>query len=41
MKDPYFKMSTFILDPKAFGNVQPLIDELKKLWENDVETYDV
>jgi len=41
MKDPYLMMSTFILDPKAFWNVQPLIDELKEQWKNGVETYDV
>ena len=45
MKDPYFVMSTLILGPRAPGNdidvyLQPLIDELKKLWETGVETYD-
>ena len=45
MKDPYFIMSTLIPGPRAPGNdidvyLQPLIDELKELWENGVETYD-
>jgi len=45
MKDPYFIMSTLIPGPKAPGNdidvyLQPLIDELKELWDNGVQTYD-
>jgi len=45
MKDPYFIMSTLIPCPKALGNdidvyLQPLIDELKELWDNGVQTYD-
>ncbi|GLT40744.1 hypothetical protein SLA2020_148570 [Shorea laevis] len=45
MKDPYFMLSMLIPGPKAPGNdidvyLQPLIDELKDLWENGVETYD-
>ena len=45
MKDPYFMMSLLILSPKAPGNdidiyLEPLIDELKCLWEIGVETYD-
>jgi len=45
MKDPYFIMSTLIPGPKALGNdidvyLQPLIDELKELWDNGVQTYD-
>jgi len=43
MKDPNFIISTFIPSPRALGNdidvyLQPLIDEVKKLWENGVET---
>ena len=38
-------MSTLIPGPKAPGNdidvyLQPLIDELKELWDNGVQTYD-
>jgi len=45
MKYPYFIMSTLIHGPKALGNdidvyLQPLIDELKELWNNGVQTYD-
>ena len=45
MKDSYFIMSTLIPGPKAPRNdidvyLQPLIDELKELWEKGVETYD-
>ena len=45
MKDPYFMMSLLIPGPKSPGNdidvyLEPLIDELKCLWETGVETYD-
>lgn len=46
MKDPFIFMSLLIPGPKSPGNdidvyLRPLIDELKDLWENGVETYDV
>uniref|UniRef100_A0A2N9GHE4 Transposase-associated domain-containing protein n=1 Tax=Fagus sylvatica TaxID=28930 RepID=A0A2N9GHE4_FAGSY len=42
---PFWIMSMFIPGPKSPGNdidvyLQPLIDELKQLWEHGVETYD-
>jgi len=45
LKDPYFILSTLIPGPRVPGNdidvyLQPLIDELKELWEIGVETYD-
>ncbi|XP_062012557.1 uncharacterized protein LOC133729103 isoform X3 [Rosa rugosa] len=45
MKDPYFMMSLLIPGPRAPGNdidvfLQPLIKELKQLWEVGVDTYD-
>ncbi|XP_062009115.1 uncharacterized protein LOC133725758 isoform X2 [Rosa rugosa] len=45
MKDPYFMMSLLIPGPRAPGNdidvfLQPLIKELKELWEIGVATYD-
>ncbi|XP_059671020.1 uncharacterized protein LOC132316559 [Cornus florida] len=45
MKQPYFILSTLIPDPKGPGNdidvyLQPLIEELKELWIDRVETYD-
>ncbi|XP_055830880.1 uncharacterized protein LOC129899907 [Solanum dulcamara] len=44
MKDPYFMMTLLIPGPKSPGNdidvyLQPMIDELKELWDG-VETYD-
>jgi len=46
MKNPYFILSTLIPGLRALGNnfdinLQPLIDKLKELWENGIETYDV
>ncbi|XP_057249394.1 uncharacterized protein LOC125495744 [Beta vulgaris subsp. vulgaris] len=45
MKPEYFMLSLSIPGPKSPGNdidvyLQPLIDELKELWEDGVETYD-
>ena len=45
MKDPYFMMSLLIPSPKCPGNdidvyLQPLVEELRELWEKGVETYD-
>ena len=45
MKQPYLMLTLLIPGEKAPGNdidvyLQPLIDELKELWENGVETYD-
>ncbi|XP_057803224.1 uncharacterized protein LOC131018523 [Salvia miltiorrhiza] len=45
MKEPYFMLSLLIPGPSAPGNdidiyLQPLIAELKDLWELGVETYD-
>jgi hypothetical protein len=45
MKQPYFIMSMLIPDPKSLGNdidvyLQPLVEELKDLWEVGIETYD-
>ena len=45
MKDPYFMMSLLILGPKCPRNdidvyLQPLVEELRELWEKGVETYD-
>ncbi|GLT85932.1 hypothetical protein SLE2022_041010 [Rubroshorea leprosula] len=44
-KDSYLMLSMLIHGPKALGNdidvyLQPLIDELRDLWENGVEVYD-
>eukprot|EP00268_Persea_americana_P004200 TRINITY_DN11326_c0_g1_i4.p1 TRINITY_DN11326_c0_g1~~TRINITY_DN11326_c0_g1_i4.p1 ORF type:complete len:166 (-),score=17.40 TRINITY_DN11326_c0_g1_i4:1313-1810(-) len=46
MKEPFLFMSLLIPGPKAFGNdidvyLVPLIDELKELWENGIETFDI
>ncbi|KAF5457849.1 hypothetical protein F2P56_021926 [Juglans regia] len=45
MKDPYLMLSLLIPGPKAPGNdidvyLQPLVNELKDLWENGIDTYD-
>ncbi|XP_021721360.1 uncharacterized protein LOC110688918 [Chenopodium quinoa] len=45
MKPEYFMLSLLIPGPKSPGNdidiyMQPLIDELKELWESGAETYD-
>lgn len=45
MKQPYFMLSILIPGPSAPGNnidvyLEPLVDELKELWEVGVETYD-
>ena len=45
MKQSFFMLSLLIPSPNAIGNdidvyLQPLIDELKELWDNGVETYD-
>ncbi|XP_042974803.1 uncharacterized protein LOC122306440 [Carya illinoinensis] len=45
MKDPYLMLSLLIPGPRAPGNdidvfMRPLIDELIKLWEEGVPTYD-
>jgi hypothetical protein len=45
MKQPYFIMSMLISGPKSPGNdidvyLQPLVEELKDLWEVGIETYD-
>ena len=44
MKEPYFMLSLLILSPYQPGNeidiyLKPLVDELKELWEEGVETY--
>ena len=46
MKQTYTMMSLLIPGPTELGNdidvyMQPLIEELKDLWENSVETYDI
>ncbi|XP_020097622.1 uncharacterized protein LOC109716524 [Ananas comosus] len=46
MKQPYFILSLLIPGPSAPGNdidvyMQPLIDELKELWDEGIKTYDV
>ena len=45
MKEPYFMLSLLIPGPHQPGNeidiyLKPLIDELKELWEEGVDTYD-
>ncbi|KAK9286236.1 hypothetical protein L1049_014622 [Liquidambar formosana] len=45
MKEPFFMMSLLIPGPKSLRNdidvyLRPLINELKELWENGVQTYD-
>lgn len=45
MKSPYFMMTLLIPGPKCPGNdidvyLQPMIEELKELWEVGFETYD-
>ncbi|XP_028804063.1 uncharacterized protein LOC114759139 [Neltuma alba] len=45
MKSPYFMMTLLIPGPKCPGNeidvyLQPMIEELKQLWEVGVQTYD-
>ena len=45
LKQSYWMMSMLIPRPKSLGNnidvyLQPLIDELKELWEKGVETWD-
>ena len=45
MKEPYFMLSLLILCPHQPGNeidiyLKPLVDELKELEEEGVETYD-
>lgn len=45
MKQPYFMLSLLITGPSAPGNnidvyLEPLIDELKELWDVGIETYD-
>ncbi|KAH7836189.1 hypothetical protein Vadar_033569 [Vaccinium darrowii] len=45
MKEPFCFMSLLIPGPSAIGRdidvyLRPLIDELKELWENGVQTYD-
>jgi len=44
-KQPYWMMSMLVLGPKSLGNnidvyFRPLIDELKELWTDGVETRD-
>lgn len=46
MHEPYFMMSLLILGPSSPRKgidvyLRPLIDELKNLWENGVDTNDV
>lgn len=46
MKTPFTMMSLLIPGPKALGKdidvyLQPLIEELKELWTNGIDTYDV
>ncbi|XP_071714506.1 uncharacterized protein [Rutidosis leptorrhynchoides] len=45
MKKPYFMLSLLIPGPSALGNnidvnLEPILDELKLLWDHGVETYD-
>ena len=45
MKEPYFMMSLLIPGSNPLGNeldvfLRPLVDELKKLWEDGARTYD-
>jgi len=45
MKEPYFMLSLLIPGPHQPGNeidiyLKPLVDKLKELWEEGVETYD-
>ena len=45
MKEPYFMLFLLIPSPHQSGNeidiyLKPLVDELKELWEESVETYD-
>ena len=45
MREPYFMLSLLIPGPHQPGNeidfyLKPLVDELKELWEEGVETYD-
>ena len=45
MKSEYSILSLLITGPRSLGNdidiyLQPLIDELKLLWDSGVETYD-
>ena len=45
MKESFIFMSLLIPDPKVLDNeidvyLRPLIDDLKELWENEVQTYD-
>lgn len=45
MKQPYFILSLLIDGPSALRNdidvyLQPLIEELKELWEVGIKTYD-
>ena len=45
MKEPYFMLPLLILGSHQPGNeidiyLKPLVDELKELWEEGVETYD-
>lgn len=45
MKEPFLILSLLILGPRAWGKdidiyLWPLVDELKELWKNDVDTYD-
>ncbi|XP_071699508.1 uncharacterized protein [Rutidosis leptorrhynchoides] len=45
MKKPYFMLTLLIPGPSALGNnidvyLEPLVDELKMLWNHGVETYD-
>ncbi|XP_042959909.1 uncharacterized protein LOC122294953 [Carya illinoinensis] len=45
MKDPYLILSLLIPGPKASGNdidvyLQPLVNDLKELWEDGIDTYD-
>ncbi|XP_075673809.1 uncharacterized protein LOC142643152 [Castanea sativa] len=45
MNEPYFMLSLLIPSPHQPGNeidiyLKPLVDELKELWEEGVETYD-
>ena len=45
MKDPFMMMSLLILGPKALGRdidvyIRSLIDELKELWNHNVQTFD-
>ncbi|XP_008226957.1 PREDICTED: uncharacterized protein LOC103326503 [Prunus mume] len=45
MKKPYSMMTLLVLEPKAPGKeldvyLRSLVDELKELWENGIQTYD-